>query len=216
MDPLHLCIALGPLAVYLLLLGAINLSPRPFLTRGSCDTAVLAVAISGFVVAGPMELFLPEVAAARFGGFVWLLMLVGYALVVMLLAMLMRPRIVIYNMSGDQLRPILADVVGELDPEARWADEGLVLPNLGVQLHVESFAALQNVQLVATGVEQNSRGWRRLEAGLRAALGDTQVAPNRRGFSFILFGLLMIALVAFSMFSDQQAVVRALNEMLRL
>ena len=59
MDPLHLCIALGPLAVYLLLLGIINLMPRPFMTSGARDTAALSIAISGFVVAGPMELFLP-------------------------------------------------------------------------------------------------------------------------------------------------------------
>ena len=43
MDPLNLCIALGPLAVYLLLLGLIGLSSRPFLTSGFRDGATLAI-----------------------------------------------------------------------------------------------------------------------------------------------------------------------------
>ena len=68
MDPLHLSIALSPLAVYFVLLGIINLSARPQLTTGARDTAALAVGLSGLVVVGPMELFLPERAAAQFGG----------------------------------------------------------------------------------------------------------------------------------------------------
>ena len=50
MDPLHVCIALGPLAMYLLVLGSMNLSTRPMLTTGGRDFAALAIAISGFVV----------------------------------------------------------------------------------------------------------------------------------------------------------------------
>ena len=34
MDPLSLCIALGPVAVYLILIGSLNLGRRPFLTTG--------------------------------------------------------------------------------------------------------------------------------------------------------------------------------------
>ncbi len=53
-DPLHFCIALGPLAAYLLLLGAVNLSSRPFLTNGARDTAALGIGILGFAIVGPM------------------------------------------------------------------------------------------------------------------------------------------------------------------
>ena len=58
-DALHLSIALGPLAVYLLLLGFVNLSTRPFVTTGARDVGALGLAIAGLIVAGPMELFLP-------------------------------------------------------------------------------------------------------------------------------------------------------------
>ena len=36
MDPFRVCLALGPVAIYLLLLGAINLSRRPLLVSGAC------------------------------------------------------------------------------------------------------------------------------------------------------------------------------------
>jgi hypothetical protein len=97
MDPLHVCIALGPLAMYLLVLGAVNLSRRPVVASGGRDALALALAISGFVAAGPMELFLPEMVAAWWGGWVWALMLTGYLLVVLFIVLMMRPRIVIYN-----------------------------------------------------------------------------------------------------------------------
>ena len=145
MDPLHLCIALGPLAVYLLLLGMINLIPRPFLTNGARDTSALCIGISGFLVVGPMELFLPEGAAAKFGPFVWLMLLVLYLLMVTLLVLMMRPRLVIYNITEEQLRPVLGELVGELDPGARWARDTLLIPKLHVQLCVETQAAMRNV-----------------------------------------------------------------------
>ena len=92
-DALHVSIALGPLAVYLLLVGIINLSRRPFLTTGARDVAAIGVAISGFIAAGPMELFLPEAAADRFGPYVWLLLLAFYGLCLTLLVLMMRSAI---------------------------------------------------------------------------------------------------------------------------
>ena len=49
MDPFRLCLALGPVAIYLLLIGAINMFRRPFLVSGTRDTATLGLALSGFL-----------------------------------------------------------------------------------------------------------------------------------------------------------------------
>src|SRR5438477_13127575 len=118
MDPLHLCIALGPLATYLLVLGVINLSRRPLLTTGARDAAALALALVGLVVAGPMELFLVEEAAVLYGGWIWAIMLVAYFLFVALVTLLLRPRLVIYNTTLEQVRPIVADVASRLDRDS--------------------------------------------------------------------------------------------------
>ena len=56
MDPLYFCIAIAPLAVYLLMLGIINLRGKPFVTTGARDAAALGIGLVGFVVIGPMEL----------------------------------------------------------------------------------------------------------------------------------------------------------------
>src|SRR5688572_189670 len=96
-DPLHACVALGPLATYLLVLGAINLSRRPLLTTGGRDAAALALALAGLAAAGPMELFMPERAAVYIGGWVWVLLLTVYFLAVVLLILSMRPRLIVYN-----------------------------------------------------------------------------------------------------------------------
>jgi len=214
-DPLRLGIALSPLAAYLLLLGLVNLSSRPLLTSGGRDLAALALGISGLVAVGPMELFFPELAVERFGGYVWLLLLGFYALLVVLLTLIPKPRLVIYNMTVEQLRPTLANVVADLDPDARWAGECLALPRLGVQLHIESFLAMRNVQLISSGTHQSFAGWRRLERELVKGLKGVSSPPNPYGFSLVFFGLLMVALITFSIVSDAGAVAQTLREMLR-
>ena len=215
MDALHLSIALGPLSVYLMLLGAINLSKRPFMTTGARDAAALGVAIAGFVAAGPMELFLPQRADLRFGSMVWLLLLAFYVLSLLLTVLLMRPRLVIYNITTEQLRPLLAEVVQQLDTQSRWAGESLVLPQLGVQLHLESFGPLRSAQLVSTGPQQSHNGWRALEIALSEKLQSVNGSPNPYGFSLLGFGILIICLVTYWTVSDPQNVNQALNEMLR-
>lgn len=214
-DALHLSIALGPLAVYLLLLGFVNLSTRPFVTTGARDIGALGLAIAGLIVAGPMELFLPEAATSRYGGYVWMLLVAFYGLCLTLLVLLLRPRLVIYNVNPDQLRAVLAEVVAELDSDARWAGDSLVLPKLGVQLHVELARGMRNVQLVAAGHRQNYVGWKRLEIALAKVLRQTTASPNPAGFGMLAIGVLLICLLTYFMVSDPATVVQRLDDMLR-
>jgi len=142
-------------------------------------------------------------------------MLVAYALVVLLVVLLLRPRIIVYNIALAQLRPLLADVVARLDPEARWAGESLVMPRLGVQLHLEPAPLLNNVQLVSSGSAQSLAGWRHLETELAAALRRTRTAAHPLGVSLLGLGILVAGTVAFLLVSNPGGVLQALNEMLR-
>lgn len=221
MDPLHFCIAIAPIAVYLLMLGLINLRSRPFLTTGARDAAALGIGIAGLVIAGPMELFFPEGAAANEfgplggGAWVWLLLLAFYGLCVSLAVLMMRSRLVIYNISADQLRPILGQVAMELDPKSRWAGDGLIIPNLNVHLHMESVDWLRNVQLTSGGNQQSFEGWRKLSIALNNALEPIKVGPNIIGIGMLLASAVMAVVTATWMLTDQQAVARALVDMLR-
>jgi hypothetical protein len=176
---------------------------------GTRDTTALALAVVGLVMIGPGELLFPVAASIRLGAFVWVLLCSLYLLGVVLLLLVLRPRLVIYNISTDELRPVLAEVVSKLDPDARWAQDSLALPGLGVQLHIESLPRLRNVSLVSSGPVQNYQGWRRLELALAAALVWVEVPRNVRAMSLISAGLILLAMVVLTIIRDYEAVAQA-------
>jgi hypothetical protein len=209
-DPFPLCVGLGPVAMYLLLLGAINLSRHSLLVSGVRDAAALALAVSGLVVIGPMELFYPYQSAIRLGPKVWLLLLALYVMCVLLWLLLLRPRLIIYNISADKLRPILADAVNQFDGDARWAGDSLAIPGLGVQLYIDAFATFRSVSLVSAGGLQSHAGWRRLEGALRAALAREETGRNPRGLILFVAGLLCVGGIVAAIANDPEAVARSL------
>jgi hypothetical protein len=214
-DPLHTCIAFGPLAMYLVVLGIINLSPRPTLTSGTRDLLALGLAIVGFVAVGPMELFLPEAAVTLYGGWVWGMLIASYLLLLVLVALTVRPRLVIYNVTTEQLYPLLEEVLARHDKQFRWVGSNIVSEELGLQLHLEVYAPLKNVQLVATGGQQSLDGWNRLEVDLRKALRTCTGPPNPWGASLISFGVLFAGTITWLLADDPSGVQQALNDMLR-
>ncbi len=213
-DPLRLAIALVPVAAYCLLLALVNARRRPFVTTGGCDLAALGAALSGLILVGPIELFRPEAASAEFGGYVWLFLLGFYWLWVWLAVLVARPRLVIYNISAEELRPVLAEAARRVDPQARWAGDSLMLPTVGVALHMESFEVMRNASLKSSGGKQNIAGWRKLSAELRNQLATLRVSSNPRslGFTLAAAGLITVSIV--HMLNAPEDVAQAVQEML--
>lgn len=209
-DPFRLCLALGPVAVYLLLLAMLNIFRRPFLVSGTRDAATLGLAVSGLVMVGPMELFMPVPALIAFGAYIWALAIALYVLCLVLILLVQRPRLVVYNISTDELRPVLADLVHELDGEARWAGDSVFLPNLGIQFQLEGPNPMRNVSLQAIGSKQNPQGWRKLESTLRGALRGMEVPRNSRAVSLFSAGLLLSLGLVLIVARDPQSVTQAL------
>ena len=201
MDPFRVCLALGPVAIYLVVLGLLNLSRRPLLVSGGRDAAALGLAAAGLVFVGPVELLFPDrfvphvgawsglLPALREGAFSGLLLLAShllpvafyvaaYGLTLAMIVLMLRPRLIVYNISLDQLRPILAETVEQIDPGVRWAGDSLTLPGAGVHLYIDNHPAMRNVALVSAGSRQEHAGWRRLDAALAAALGRVESARN--------------------------------------
>jgi len=213
-DPLRLALALMPLAAYCAVLGAVNARRRPFITTGGSDLAVLGGALSGVVLVGPIQLFRPLAASAEFGGYVWIFLLVFYWLWIWLAVLLSRPRLVVYNVSGEELRPLVAETARELDPQARWAGESLALPTLGVQLHLEVFEPMRNVSLVASGGRQNAEGWRALHAQLRTRLVALPTVSNPRAVGLVLAAAALTAVSIGALVGRPAQVAAAAQEML--
>src|SRR5688572_5883611 len=110
MDPFRIGIALGPLAVYLVLLGMLNLGRRPFLTTAPRDAAALGVALSGLMLIGPIELFLTRHLAVPFVDHMWLFWsLIGslYLSTLTLIILMARPRISLHNISLEEARQVV-------------------------------------------------------------------------------------------------------------
>jgi hypothetical protein len=217
LDPLHTTLAIGPLAVYLLLLGILNMSRRPFITTGTRDLYVLGLGLSGFFVIGPLALFMPERAARVFGGYgIWILLLIFYSLCLTLCVLLARPRLVIYNITLEQLRPLLNNLINRLELEHHWAGESLSLPGLGVQLQLERSPLTRNVSLVATAAAQSFGGWRRLELELVEELRTIEVKPSPIGLLMVLFSSAALVGSLGWIVAQRDVVAQGLQEMFRL
>jgi hypothetical protein len=216
MDPFRFCLVLGPLAFYFILLGRINWSRKPFLITGGRDIAALGVAVSGMIFVGPVELLLPTEAVANFQVFLWLLLLVMYSLCVSLAALLARPRLTIYNISTDELWPILTSTVAAIDPDARWAGTNIWLPNQQVELHIQSSPPMRNVTLVATGDRQSYDGWQRLESILATRLSTVKVPANPWGPALSMMSLAMFLTIAWHLVKNPQVIVQSFHNMFRL
>lgn len=215
MDTFSACLAFGPLAIYLLLLGAINLGRRPLVISGTRETLSLGLALAGLVVVGPMQLFMPEHAAVRFGELVWIFLFGFYVLCLTLIVMISRPRLVVYNVSAEELRLALDAAARRIDADAVWAGKTLCLPLARVQLHVENFPPLGNVALLSTGGDQSPSGWRRLETALRETLRQAPGAAGPHGFWMLVCGLLTLAALAFWVADDPQTIAHGIQRMLR-
>ena len=205
-----------PIAMYLLLIGWINVRTRPLVTTGIRDLGALSLGIAGFVITGPLELFLPEVVASLVGGWVWLPMVSLYALIVSLALLMMRPRLIVYNISVHELRPILQQVIFELDPQARWVGDCVVAPTLGVQLGIESFAGVRNVTLSSVGHHQDIDGWKEVEVRLRSALSNVRVPSNVQGISYLLLAVFLAGGVAYTLYNGHQEIAQAFRDMMRM
>lgn len=214
-DPLHSLIALAPLAFYACAMAYCNLLRRPVMLTGARDSALLGGAVSGLVAAGPMELFMPEAAAMRFHSYIWAMLAVLYLLSLTLVVLLMRPRLVVYNIDAEKIRPLLTETATQLDPDSRWVGDCLTLPHCGVQLYVETSIWLRNAQLVATGPRQDFAGWRRLELELSDTLRETRRTRNPHGYLLLATSLSLAAAALVSATYDNELMARLVRDLFR-
>lgn len=215
MEPFRLCVALTPLAIYMVAISLTSFMRRPVVVSGARDLAALGLGVSGLILVGPVELLLPSLPLDATGT-VWIFVAVLYCLLLTLGVLLTSPRIVVYNVTADQLRPALADAIEELDAGARWAGGSVALPKLHVECFLEEHASVRNVTLVATAAQQSYAGWRQLEKALRSRLRETvEAAPSAWGLGVLLTALVIFARMGWLVYTKPQEISQGFLEMMQ-
>ena len=94
----------------------------------------------------------------------------------------------VYNVAAEQLRTVLSEIAARHDPEFRWAGDSLVIERLGVQFHLDPFAAHSHAGVKRQpAVEVGWAAQRELAAGLK------QIArvEHQHGYVLVAVGLAM-------------------------
>jgi hypothetical protein len=192
MDPVYLALGFAPLGLYLIWLGIVHWRRRPMILSGTTDNTLLAMAVVGLLIVGPMEFLFPAVMPIP-GVYVWSMMLVCYSLLITLFNLLARPRLIIMKIGIESLRGALAEAAKRMDGRPQWAGDSLVLPDSGIQLHLEDHRWMRTVSLVAIGARQSESGWSRLRNELATHLRGVESADRARGYLLAGLGVLFLA-----------------------
>ena len=195
LDSLPIGAALLPLGIYLAALGWIHLRGRPFALSGVWDGILLGASLAGLVVVGPIALVRPVAGASAWS---WPILLLVFILVVTLCVLVSRPRLVVYNISVEQLRPIVAEVASALDPQARWAGETVALPTRGFQVHLDGDGVLRTVSLIGIGRRSSHEGWSEFSRRVRRDSRQLRVNPSPWGGLFAGLGGLLVLVSVWS------------------
>jgi hypothetical protein len=130
--------------------------------------------------------------------------------------LLSKPRLVVYNVTLDQLRPALADAVNELDADVRWAGGSVALPKLHVEFYFDDHPSVRNVSLVATATPQSYAGWRMLERTLREQLrSSVETVPTAWGLGVLVVALGMLGRIGWIAVTHPQDIAQGFTEMMR-
>ena len=194
-DSLPLGAAFLPLGIYLLVLGWVHLRRRPLAIAGVWDGILLGASLLGLVTVGPIALVRPAAGGSSWS---WPMLILGFCLVVALCVLVSRPRLIIYNISVEQIRPLVAEVASDLDPQARWAGETVALPTRGLQVHLDGDGSLRTVSLIGVGRRSAHEGWSEFSRRVSQASRRLPVRASPWGGVFAGIGAVLVLLAFWS------------------
>jgi hypothetical protein len=162
---------------------------RPLAVPGGWDLAIVAAAVAGLAMAGPLDLIQPVAIRGP-----WRLVLpaVLCGLLVALAILVARPRLVVYNVTLEQLRPVVAQVAASLDRQSRWAGETVALPGRGIQVTLDGRTA-RCVSLAAIGGRTSPEGWAEFSRRVRRSVRVLRVRSSPWAVVFAGCGIALVA-----------------------
>jgi hypothetical protein len=211
MQAIELAIAFVPVAIYLMLIGGLRMRSRPLVTTGWRDTLTLGIACFGLVAIGPMQLFFPAQAAARWHGWVWLALLALYILAVLMLVLSCKPRLIAYGLNQMQFRSLLEKAATSIDEDSHWDGDVLNVPGAGMQLALDPSGAARVQQVVHFGILRDFHQWVHLERAFVKLSKGERCPRSIAGLPMILAGGLLLAIAIGPSISDPETAFEQLQ-----
>lgn len=191
-----------PIAMYLIMLGVFRLRSRPLVTTGWRDVGALGIALIGLIAIGPVQLFFPTYAAARFSGWVWIILLALYLLTLLLIMLSCRPRLIVYGLSEDAFFQVLQEAAAHVDPQASWHGQTLTFPTVGMQLITEPTGARGVQQAIVLSAPGSIAPWLQLEHELVKRCAHVPATERGRAGLWLIAGGIALLAMAISMIAD--------------
>lgn len=209
MDPFSLVLFLTPLLVYMVVISFVRVSGRIYVSTGGKEIAALALAVSGMLIVGPVELFFPMAAATVFGPLVWGILALFYMLCVSLFVIGATPKIIVYGSNADGLLEPLLNAARALDENAQ-ADKGslqVYLPTSGVHLRIGTSSSLDHASIMAFEDNLSAKFWLLLRTELRNQLGDRKV-ERKRGLPVLIATVLLASFLLTHWFQTTEEITK--------
>ena len=186
---------------------------------GRRDAAALVLAVSGLVFVGPLALLFPERPGRadrtrRNEAPLADLHRHVPALGLVLLLLTLRPRLVIYNISADQLPPILAEIAQRLDADARWAGDSLFYRGWACRSTWTACAGCETSRWSLPGQAGPPRLGRGYRPSLTAALRSVEAPRGLGGLLLLSAGNVLVLWLAWEIMQDPQAIARTVLDLL--
>jgi hypothetical protein len=216
MNTFSIVLAVGPLAVYCIVLGLIHLRQRPKVVSGGRDLACLGLAMVGLFLIGPAELFFPQAAFNLFGASVWIALFLLYFSLLLFLVLNTRPSVVVFGLDVDSLTSHVDQILQQLDPATKWLNHSFVAPSLGIQGVIEPAGVGRVSHVIATKLEQNAIGWSTLGRALSSRLKTVPIERNIAGYRWLAVGIALLSMIGYTLVIKSTAITNGISEMLRI
>jgi len=192
--PLVIFVMLVPVGSYFCMLGLIHASGRPWVTTGVRDYLALAVALSGLIITGPLQLLLHSEFVPVFVARHWWVAPALYCLLV--IAFIPRPYVsmVIYNIDEAEVTAAIRRILGRAGVNTQEVPGAWMLSERGLRIELDVFAPLSNVVVYFRGTDREL--YQRLYRELPAELA---YSPRNWSLPGLTLGVAGAVLLAFPM-----------------
>lgn len=214
LDSFTQLVILLPLGCYFLVIGIMNSRRSPWIVSGTRDFFALALGCTGLFLLGPFSLFFPQSAFNLMGGWVWLALFILYLLIVTLIALALRPRLLVYSVDSSSFVQRFHQLLIQLDPNTQWAGTSFHCPQLSVEGYVESRSTESVAQIIGSNRDQDLLNWMRLQRLLQQEM--RQWTNTRKQFSsWIVVGLILVFFAVSPVIMQPQETLATMKEVLR-